>query len=127
MTHDPPTVLGDMPIAYIYCGFKDREDQTPAKIFASILRRLAFQKPKLPSEIGSLDKLFRNRGTTPTEEDVFSATVTLATRFSSVFIFFDALDEYDGRTRPQLLEPDGNEHPRVCDQPPIYPTDSRNI
>lgn len=104
MTHDPPAVAGDMAIAYIYCGFKDREGQTPAKIFASILRQLAFQKPKLPAEIESLDRLFRKKGTTPALGDMFNATVSVATHFSSVFIFFDALDEYDERTRPQLLK-----------------------
>lgn len=37
-------------------------------------------------------------------DDLFSATVSLATRFSCVFVVFDALDEYDTNTLPQLLQ-----------------------
>lgn len=95
---------GDIGIAYIYCGFKDRDGQTPAKLFASILRQLAFQKPGLPSEIETLDTLFRKQGRSPDLYNIFQAIIPLAARFSSVFILFDALDEYDERTRPQLLQ-----------------------
>lgn len=103
MTRNPPATDGDIGIAYIYCGFKDRDGQTPAKIFASILRQLGFQKPELPSEIKSLDRDYKNSGRTPPLGDLFKATVSLVTRFASTFVFFDALDEYDADTRPELL------------------------
>lgn len=44
------------------------------------------------------------KGTTPALDDLFSATVSLAARFSCVFVVFDALDEYDPHTLRQLLE-----------------------
>lgn len=103
MIRNPPATGGDFGIAYIYCGFKDKDVQTPAMIFASILRQLGFQKPVLPSEIESLERDYRKRGNTPPLRDLFEATVSLATRFTSVFVFFDALDEYDEDTRPELL------------------------
>lgn len=103
VTSNPPVTNGDIGIAYIYCGFKDREGQTPTKIFASILRQLGFQKPQLPSEISLLDQKFGKQGKTLGLDDVFKATVTLAASFASVFVFFDALNEYDAKTLPNLL------------------------
>lgn len=75
-----------------------RSHYTSIRNYHSILRQLVFQEPKLPSEIAFLKNLFGKRGTTPALKGVFDATVSLVTRFSSVFIFFDAFDEYDDST-----------------------------
>lgn len=104
ITRNPLPIAGDIGIAYIYCCSKDQDGQTPVKTFASILRQLASQKPKLPSEVITLNMHFNKPGRTPALKDVLKATVSLAARFSSVFIFFDGLDEYDERTRPELVQ-----------------------
>lgn len=93
MTRNTPATGRDFGIAYIYCGFKDRHGQSPAKIFANILRQLAFQKPTLPSEIETLEEVYKRKGKTPPLPDLLEATVSLATCFTTVFIFFNALEE----------------------------------
>lgn len=83
----------DIGIAYIYFGFKDRDEQTPTKIFASILGQLCYRKSVLPEEVNGLYKKLEQGRTTPDLCELVDAIVSVAGHFSRVWLFFDALDE----------------------------------
>lgn len=85
----------DIGIAYIYCGFKDRDEQTPTKIFASILRQLGYRKSILPVEVEGLYEKLGQKGQTPDLHELVDTIVSVANGFSRVWVFFDALDECD--------------------------------
>lgn len=89
----------DIGIAYIYCGFKDRDEQTPTKIFASILGQLCYRKPVLPGEVKGLYEKTERGGKTPDLCQLVDAIVSVAGHFSRVWLFFDAVDECDERTQ----------------------------
>lgn len=85
----------DVGIAYIYCGLKDRENQTPAKILASILRQLSYRKSVLPGEVKGLYAKSADKGKTPDLRELADAIVSVTRGFSRVWLFFDALNECD--------------------------------
>lgn len=89
----------DIGIAYIYCGFKDRDKQTPTKIFASILGQLCYRKSLLPAVVKGLYEKLMSQRKTPDLLELVDAIVSIARNFSRVWLFFDALDECDEKSQ----------------------------
>lgn len=83
----------DFGIAYMYHNFGDKGTQDPEQIFASILRQLGGQKGIISPEIESLYKRLSPTFGKPNISELVEALVAVMREFSSVWLFFDALDE----------------------------------
>src|SRR5436190_10435295 len=80
-------------IAYIYCSYKEQEDQTDVNLIASLLQQLVQSNPIIFDEIASLydDNIKKQKRPTLSE---WSKLLQLEIRsLSKVFIIIDALDE----------------------------------
>ena len=79
-------------VAFIYCDYKLRSQQTADMLFTSLLKQLIAGQPKLPDNI---IQLYKNHGTRSSlkREEIRDALQSLMTSYSRVFIILDAVDE----------------------------------
>jgi predicted ATPase len=94
-------------VAYLYCNYRRRQEQKPADLFASLLKQLIQGRPSLLENIRSMHKLHKDRQSRPSFEEISRALHSVVADYSRVFIFIDALDEYqtsEGRHRTLLSE-----------------------
>ena len=80
-------------IAFIYCDYKEQEQQTPVNLMSSLLQQLVEQQPVLPDEVRSLWKEHTRQRTRPGLAELSKLFQSTASRFSKIFIVVDALDE----------------------------------
>ncbi|XP_014551953.1 hypothetical protein COCVIDRAFT_30600 [Bipolaris victoriae FI3] len=92
-------------VAYVYCNYKDREEQDTSRMLAAIAKQLVQRQPPAAEPVERLHKKHHDLGTKPTIEEIFSALQEVIAKYSTVYLVIDALDEcrdIDG-TRSQLL------------------------
>ncbi|KAJ4860563.1 ankyrin repeats (3 copies) domain-containing protein [Trichoderma breve] len=91
-------------IAYVYCNFRQQDEQTAEKLLTSLLKQLAQGQSPLPKTVKDLyDKYEKSR----TRPSLYEITVTLhsiAAAYSRTFIVIDALDECQDLSRLRLLD-----------------------
>lgn len=83
----------DVGIAYIYCNFKRRDDQTSANLLASLLKQLSQAKPSLPDRTRALYEHHIEKRTRPSLEEISQTLQSVANMYSRVFVIVDAVDE----------------------------------
>lgn len=96
----------DIGIAYIYCNYKELEEQTITGLIASLIRQLVERRSAMPDEVQKLYQHHTGLGTRPRLADYSQLLQFIASRFSKVFLIIDALDECnesDG-TRSGLIQ-----------------------
>ena len=95
----------DVGIAYVYCSYQDRLEQTLVNLLASLLKQLLQEKQFIPKDLENLYEEHIRRGTRPTHDEVFNLLQVSISRYSRVYIVIDALDECSesgGRPRELL-------------------------
>ena len=94
-------VGGDVCIAYVYCDYKDQENQTTLNLLSSITKQFALQCKQLPEQVKELYVKHKNGQSLPSLEDYSKLLTILSNGFRRSFILIDALDELpnveDGR------------------------------
>ncbi|OAL04266.1 hypothetical protein IQ06DRAFT_96048 [Phaeosphaeriaceae sp. SRC1lsM3a] len=80
-------------VAYIYCNFKRKAEQTLEDLLASVLKQLAQATSSLPQSVRSLHDRYRSKKARPSIDDMSIVLQSVATEFSRVFVLVDALDE----------------------------------
>ncbi len=80
-------------IAYVYCNFRRRDEQTTDQLLANVVKQLSRQKPSLSAELRELWNKHREKQTQPPFDDVLKILRRTVSSFSSVFIIVDAVDE----------------------------------
>jgi hypothetical protein len=94
-------------VAYLYCNYQKQQEQKPADLFASLLKQLVQRRPSLLENIRIMHKLHKDGESRPSFEEILRLLHSVIADYSRVFIFIDALDEYqtsDGRHRILLSE-----------------------
>jgi ankyrin repeat domain-containing protein 50 len=84
---------GHVVIAYVYCSYKEREDQTAVNLTASLLQQLVQRGPVISNDIVSLYRHHSKMQTRPTLDELSKLLQLEVRRFSKAFIVIDALDE----------------------------------
>jgi hypothetical protein len=80
-------------IAYVYCNFRQKNDQKTQDLLASLLKQLAQRRPFLPDSVKSLYETHRSTRTRPSLEEISGTLQSMTALYSKVFIIVDALDE----------------------------------
>ncbi|KAJ4172665.1 hypothetical protein NW754_002868 [Fusarium falciforme] len=83
-------------IAFVYCDYKDRLNQTPSNLLSSLARQLARRKQVLPKEVKDLYNKHAKNETIPSLDEYSTLFSQLVTSFSKTFIIVDGLDEHVG-------------------------------
>ncbi|KAG8670707.1 hypothetical protein FPOAC1_003942 [Fusarium poae] len=80
-------------IAYHYCDFGHRYNETDNLILSSILKQLAQCSGSLPDAMSTLYSKHKDKGTRPSLREIASALKTVACLHYRIFIVIDGLDE----------------------------------
>ena len=90
-------------IAFMYCDYKEQEQQTSVNLISSLLQQLVEQQSSVPDEVHSLWEEHTRRRTRPGLAECSRLLQSIASAFSKVFIVIDALDESSEITRDDLI------------------------
>ncbi|KAK4167279.1 ankyrin repeat-containing domain protein [Cladorrhinum sp. PSN259] len=90
-------------IAWIYCNFRQTDEQTVENMLMTLLKALSGQRPSLPGLIKDLYKQKMRMNIRPSLAEISNALLVVATSYSRVFIVVDALDELADEPRRMLL------------------------
>jgi Cdc6-like AAA superfamily ATPase len=80
-------------VAYIYCNYKTRADQTTTNLVATILKQLVQGCPSIAEPVTTLYERHASRRTRPSLEEILSALRAVVSNYSRVYVVVDALDE----------------------------------
>ncbi|KFZ16434.1 hypothetical protein V501_02227 [Pseudogymnoascus sp. VKM F-4519 (FW-2642)] len=80
-------------IAYLYCNFRQQDEQSAEGLLASLLKQLAQGLYPLPESVKSLYDSHKERRTRPTINEISSTLQSVAALYSRSFIVVDAIDE----------------------------------
>ena len=89
-------------VAYIYCNYKERVQQTPNDLISSLIRQLAEQGRSIPGDLVLLYQRHAPSGTRPSASELQKLLVSGASMFSSLSLIIDALDECSETSRSAL-------------------------
>ncbi|KAK6536600.1 hypothetical protein TWF281_000827 [Arthrobotrys megalospora] len=80
-------------IAYIYCNFKEQNEQKIDHLLASLLKQLAQSQPSLPESVRKLFNEHKARRTKPPTDEIVRTLHLVISVYSNIFFVIDALDE----------------------------------
>lgn len=89
-------------VAYIYCNYKERVQQTSNDLISSLVRQLVEQEGSIPGDLVSLYQRHTTSKTRPSGLELQKLLLSAASRLSSFFIVIDALDECSETSRSAL-------------------------
>jgi hypothetical protein len=98
-------VRDDAAVIYIYCSYKEQEDQTAVNLIASLLQQLIQRHPVIPDDILSLYRYHSKKKTRPTLGKLSKLLQLEVRHLLNAFVIVDALDECSesNRTRESFL------------------------
>jgi hypothetical protein len=80
-------------IAYLYCNFRRRDEQSAENLLASLLKQLTQERSSLPESVKALYDHHKDKRTRPLFDEISRTLQSVAAMSSQVFIVVDALDE----------------------------------
>ena len=83
----------DVGVAYFYCNYKRKREQSIEAILACLLRQLLSFRPHVPSTVENLYERHRPRNTGPSVDEYKVCLRDVLSQFSRAYILVDALDE----------------------------------
>ncbi|KIW89863.1 uncharacterized protein Z519_09292 [Cladophialophora bantiana CBS 173.52] len=89
-------------IAYVYCNFRQQENQNAATFLSSLLRQLVQNRSSTPAEIQDLYHQHQARGTRLSPDEILRVLHSLVASFSRTLILVDGLDELSPICRRKL-------------------------
>jgi len=90
-------------IAFLYCTYAERNDQTIEQLLGSLIQQLLFRHNPIPDDILELYDSHRRSNSRPDLTELSNHLASVASLFSKVYIAVDTLDECDDETRRSLL------------------------
>ncbi|KAJ5655363.1 hypothetical protein N7507_007313 [Penicillium longicatenatum] len=91
-------------IAYLYCTYGKRKDQTAYNLLRTILRQFSEQSTPIPKSVDLLYAFHTSRHSRPTYDEIAATLLTVCRGLSKSFLVVDALDECSDETSQDLLK-----------------------
>ncbi|KAL8766351.1 MAG: hypothetical protein Q9209_006878 [Squamulea sp. 1 TL-2023] len=114
LAQTPPSM--EHAVAFIYCNYKERAQQTFGNLISSVVRQLISAKGTIPEELRLLYQHHSKQGTRPNRSELRGLLTTVASECASLFIVVDALDECEDSngTRSDLVSTLRTALPEAC-------------
>ena len=80
-------------VAYLYCNYKERNNQTATNLVACVLKQLLQTRPTIADDAITLYSKHMSKKTRPSLDEINCLLQSEVRRFSRVFVVIDALDE----------------------------------
>jgi hypothetical protein len=90
-------------IAFVFCSYQNRKEQTPVNLFASLLEQLVQRRSSIPDDIIQLYDYHASKRTRPVLDEVFNPLLSEISKHTQTFIVVDALDECDEGSRSLFI------------------------
>ncbi|KAL8827130.1 MAG: hypothetical protein Q9170_007136 [Blastenia crenularia] len=87
------TTRSELGLAFIYCSYKERTEQSHINLISSLLRQLVAGFRSVPEEIRSLHERHMRYETRPTRAEVVELLKSVISTFTAVYFVIDAMDE----------------------------------
>ncbi|KAH8722848.1 nucleoside phosphorylase domain-containing protein [Phaeosphaeriaceae sp. PMI808] len=84
---------GSIGIAYLYCNFRQRDEQAAEDLLASLLKQLSRSRSSLPESVQDIYNQHVKKRTRPSLDEISRALHSVVATLSRAFIIVDALDE----------------------------------
>ncbi|KAL8921174.1 MAG: hypothetical protein Q9172_004170 [Xanthocarpia lactea] len=81
--------------AFLYCNYKERAQQTFQNLISSLIRQLIHHSRTIPSELRRLYQRSLDLQIRPSRQELLGLLTTVGSKFYSLYIVIDALDECD--------------------------------
>lgn len=96
----------DIGVAYLYCNYKARADQSALSLLATLLKQLVQSRPDIAAPVMHMYGHHSERRSRPSLDDVFGTLQSVCSNYTAVYIVVDALDECtdEDSTRGQLID-----------------------
>jgi len=91
-------------VAYIYCNYREHEEQSAEKMIATLLKQLAISGPEIPQAVAELHQKFGQQKRQPLQQDFEHTFLLTCEYYDRIFIIIDALDECDATHKKSLLK-----------------------
>ena len=94
-------------IAYLYCNFRQQQEQKPTDLLLSLLKQLLQERLSVPEKVKTFYKRHKNKQTWPSFEEISKVLHSIVADYFRIFIIIDALDQCqvsDGGRRRFLSE-----------------------
>ena len=80
-------------IAYLYCNFRQQQQQKPEDLLLSLLKQLVQKRASVPESLKTLHECHNRERTRPSFNEILEALKSVAAQYSRALIIVDALDE----------------------------------
>ncbi|KAI9766809.1 MAG: hypothetical protein M1840_006284 [Geoglossum simile] len=92
-------------VAFLYCSYGRKNEQTTEELLAILLRQLAEHHPSIPNSVKLLHASHMREKTRPSLQNLYDTLCDVAKSYKRLFLVVDALDEcLDGTRRAVLLQ-----------------------
>jgi Cdc6-like AAA superfamily ATPase len=86
-------------IAFLYCNFRQQQEQRPIDLFLSLLKQFSQRQPLLLECVTRIYKAHERNRTRPSFSEISDALYSVIANCSRAFIIIDALDECSATDR----------------------------
>lgn len=93
----------DVGVAYVYCNFQRKEEQTALHILANLLKQVSQGGNAIPDPMKNLYECHTKVQSRPTLGEIATTLCCVIKELSKCFLVIDALDELDFKTTRLLL------------------------
>jgi Cdc6-like AAA superfamily ATPase len=96
----------ESPVAFLYCNYRMREQQTTKILLATLLRQLAEQPESIPEPVKTLYTTHTEKGTwiKPSPAEILDTLSIVIKSRDRVLLVVDAIDECSENTRREFLK-----------------------
>jgi hypothetical protein len=90
-------------IAYLFCSYKARVDQSAPNLLAALLKQLVHSRPDIAAPVTGIHDQHSERQTKPSLDELTQALLSICSAYTAVYVVVDALDECSNVVRRQLI------------------------
>lgn len=82
-------------IAYVFCSYKAKFEQSASALFAALLKQLAQTQPDIMASVKALHD--KHRGGRASPDEIYKTLQSACAAYATIYLIVDALDEYEDR------------------------------
>jgi len=94
----------DVGIAYLFCNYKAQADQSALSLISNILKQLVQARPDMTAPTTNLYERHSERNSRPSLKETFEVLQSICSKYTTVYIVVDALDELAKGPGNQLID-----------------------
>jgi hypothetical protein len=88
------TILyNEVGVAFLYCNYKAQVDQSASNLLSALLKQLVQSRPDIAAPLTQIYDDHSKRRSRPSIDEIFGALQSVCSKYTTVYVVVDALDE----------------------------------